>query len=115
VLGDRGATLRAAISAGVDGVVLAAMGAGHVPALLLPALEEAVAAVPVVAASRAGAGRLLRDTYAFAGSEADLWRLGVLDAGDLAPLQARVLLTLALWASPDRRAAEARFAEHAAV
>jgi L-asparaginase len=115
VLGDRGTTLRAVAAAGVDGIVLAAMGAGHVPALLLPALEEAVAAIPVAAASRTGAGRLLRATYAFTGSEADLWRLGVLDAGDLAPLKARVLLTLALRASPDRATAEALFAERAAV
>lgn len=112
VLGDDGSALRAAVAAGADGIVLAAMGAGHVPERMLPALEEAVARCPVAAASRTGAGPLLRDTYAFPGSERDLRRLGVLDAGGLSPLKARVLLTLALW-SHDREDAEAAFERHA--
>ena len=113
VLGDAGIQLRATAAAQVDGVVLAAMGAGHVPERLLPALEEAVARMPVAATSRTGAGRLLRRTYAFPGSERDLQRLGLLDAGDLSGLKARVLLTLALWSEEERGAAEAAFRAHA--
>lgn len=108
VLGDDGSYLRAVAEAGVDGIVLAAMGAGHIPERMLPALEEAVARCPVAAASRTCAGPLLRETYAFPGSERDLRRLGVLDGGGLSPLKARVLLTLALW-SHDRAEAEAAF------
>ena len=113
VLGDAGIQLRATAAAAVDGVVLAAMGAGHVPERLLPVLEEVVVRIPVAATSRTGAGRLLRRTYAFPGSERDLQRLGLLDAGDLSGLKARVLLTLALWSAADRTAAEAAFHTHA--
>lgn len=109
VLGDTGSHLQATVRAGAAGVVLAVMGAGHVPERLLPAMEEAVAGVAVAAASRTGRGRLLRQTYAFPGSERDLQRLGILDAGDLTPLKARVLLTLALWATAGRAEAEEAF------
>lgn len=113
VLGDTGRHLRAVADAGFDGIVLAAMGAGHVPAQLLDTLRDVVRRVPVAAASRTGAGALLRDTYGFRGSERDLHALGLLDSGTLAPLKARALLTLALWAEEDREAAEAAFAHRA--
>lgn len=115
LLGDSGRQLRALADAGFDGLVLAAMGGGHVPERLLPALAEVIERIPVVATSRTGAGRLLRSTYGFAGSERDLHRLGLLDARGLAPLKARVLLTLALWCEPDREAAEELFARRAAA
>lgn len=114
VLGDTGTQLRATTQAGVDGLVLAAMGAGHIPQRLLPSLEEAVERMPVVAASRTGAGPILRNTYAFPGSERDLHRLGLLDAHGLAPLKARLLLALALWCEPDRLVAEDLFRRRAA-
>jgi L-asparaginase/Glu-tRNA(Gln) amidotransferase subunit D len=38
--------------AGFDGLVLAAMGAGHIPQRMLPALEEVVSRIPVAATSR---------------------------------------------------------------
>jgi L-asparaginase len=114
VLGDTGAQLRALAAGGFDGLVLAAMGAGHVPAGLVEPLAELVSKVPIVATSRTGAGRLLHATYGFAGSERDLHRIGLLDGGALAPVKARVLLTLALWDAPERAAAEALFRLHAA-
>ncbi len=113
VLGDTGRHLRAIGGAGFDGVVLAAMGGGHVPERLVEPLTELAGRMPVAAASRTGAGRLLRHTYAFAGSERDLHRIGLLDGADLAPLKARVLLTLCLWSAPDRAGAEALFRAHA--
>jgi L-asparaginase len=113
VLGDAGTQLRAVAAAGFDGIVVAAMGAGHVPERLLDPLRDAVGRVPVAAASRTGAGALLRKTYGFPGSERDLHDLGLLDAGALPPLKARILLTLALWAEPDRAAAEGAFATRA--
>ncbi|WP_205696891.1 hypothetical protein [Conexibacter sp. SYSU D00693] len=83
------------------------------PEPLVDVLQDAVARVPVVAASRTGSGRLLAETYGFPGSERDLHRLGLLDAGDLAPLKARVLLALALWSAPDRPATESLVRERA--
>jgi L-asparaginase len=115
VLGDTGTHLRAVAGAGVDGIVVAVMGAGHMPERLLPALELAVDRMPVAASSRTGAGRLLRQTYDFPGSERDLHRLGLLDGCDLNPLKARVLLTVALWSHEDRDDAEAAFRQHAAA
>jgi L-asparaginase len=115
LLGDSGAQLRVTAEGGFDGLVLAAMGAGHVPQRMLPALKELVSRMPVAATSRTGAGPLLRDTYGFAGSERDLHRLGLLDGRGLAPLKARVLLTMALWCEPERAAAEELFRRRAAV
>ena len=112
LLGDCGAQLRATAEGGFDGLVVAAMGAGHVPQRMLPALEQVVLRIPVAATSRTGAGPLLRNTYGFPGSERDLHRLGLLDGHGLAPLKARVLLTMALWCEPDREAAEELFRQH---
>jgi L-asparaginase len=108
VLGDDGRLLRAATAAGFDGLVLAAMGAGHVPRRLLEPIAEAVDRLPLVAASRTGAGRLLHGTYGFSGSERDLWAAGLLDAGALSPLKARILLTLAIWSAPGDRVEQER-------
>jgi L-asparaginase len=113
VLGDGGAQLRA-IGHPFTGLVLAAMGAGHIPQRLLPDLERLAERMPVAAASRTGAGPLLRSTYGFSGSERDLIRLGLLDSCGLGPLKARVLLTLALWSTEDRGTAEELFRVHAA-
>lgn len=109
VLGGTGDDVRAALRDGVDGIVVAAMGGGHVPERMLAAIAEATALVPVAVASRTGVGPLLRSTYAFTGSELDLRRLGTLDAGGLDALKARVLLTVVLWSERDRGRQEALF------
>jgi L-asparaginase len=115
LLGDTGRQLEAIADAGFQGLVLAAMGAGHVPALLVAPLADAVTRMPVVATTRTGSGRLLRETYGFRGSERDLHRIGLLGGGALAPVKARVLLTFALWSERDRAAAESLFRLHAST
>jgi L-asparaginase len=112
LLGDTGRQLEAIADAGFDGLVLAAMGAGHVPALLVAPLADAVTRMPVAATTRTGSGRLLHETYGFPGSERDLHRIGLLDGGALTAVKARVLLTFALWSERDRDGAEARFRLH---
>jgi L-asparaginase len=112
LLGDSGAVLQSA-AAIASGIVLAAMGAGHVPAVMLDGIEATVAAMPMAFSTRTGAGPVLHRTYSFRGSERDLHRLGLLDAGDLAPLKARVLLTAAMWSTVDRADQETVFAAHA--
>ncbi|MET0999042.1 MAG: asparaginase [Marmoricola sp.] len=91
-LGDDGELVRLTAAAGHDGLVLATLGVGHVPAAVAEAVGEAAARLPVVFASRTGAGATARGTYGFAGSERDLVDRGAVPAGWLTPVKARLLL-----------------------
>lgn len=95
-LGDDGGTLQTLFEAGLDGAVIAAHGVGHVSPALADVIGKCAARIPVVLATRTGAGTTLRATYDFPGSEADLIARGALAAGTLSPRQARLLLWLLL-------------------
>ncbi len=107
-LDDDGVGLRAAADQR-DGLVVAGFGGGHVTENAVPVLAELAARMPVVLASRAGAGRVLTATYASPGSERDLVGRGLVPAGFLDPYKARILLAALLSAGADRAAVSAGF------
>jgi L-asparaginase len=93
-LGDDGRMIDALAGLGYRGAVIEAMGAGHVPAALAPVIGTLAATIPVVLASRTGAGPVFTRTYGFDGSEIDLIRRGVIPGGAINGLKARLLLQL---------------------
>jgi len=95
-MGDDGRMLGALPGLGYAGVVVEGMGAGHVPAEAAEAVGTLAARMPVVLASRSVAGPVFSETYGYAGGEIDLIRRGVIPAGILSGLKARLLLGLAL-------------------
>jgi L-asparaginase len=101
--GDDGVLLEAARDAGCDGVVVEALGGGHVPSALVPVVTDLLERGPVVLASRTGAGEVLASTYGSPGAELDLLERGVIRAGALDALKSRLLLALAIAAGLDQQ------------
>jgi L-asparaginase len=95
-LSDTGLLPRLLVDAGVAGVVVEGMGPGHVPDTWLEPLGLLAARVPVVIASRTGAGVVYRNSYGFPGSDMDLAARGLISSGSLDGRKARVLLQLLL-------------------
>lgn len=81
----------------VDGWVIAGTGGGHVPPPLAEALLRVVERdVPVILSSRCIDAQVLRGTYGGVGSEIHLLNNGVISAGSLPPLKARLRLLFGL-------------------
>jgi L-asparaginase len=94
---------------GYRGLVVEGFGGGHVPESMVEPLAELLLTMPIVLASRTGAGVVLESTYGFAGSEIDLINRGLTSAGALDGAKARVALSLALASTDNRDEAENRF------
>lgn len=101
--------LRASLESGARGLVIEGTGAGNVPPLAVPAIQEAIkAGVPVVIASRCGAGSVA-PLYGYAGGGAQLQKMGCVLGGDLVGQKARILLMVALAAGLSDLALKALF------
>lgn len=80
-----------------DGIVLAGTGGGHTPPTMVDSIQRAVdSGVAVILASRTGSGRVLERTYSGPGSESDLLERGLVSAGTLQPIKARLRLLVGL-------------------
>jgi L-asparaginase len=100
-LGDDGEVL-GELAAGQDGIVLVALGAGHLSPGALDELRTAVAGVPVVVTCRPDRASMLFDVYGFEGAERDLRETGAVCAPFLSPQTARMALLCCLGAGLDR-------------
>ena len=108
-LGDDGRLLPEIEEKGYAGLVVEAMGGGHVPSVMAETLEKLASKMPVVLASRTGGGEVLRSTYGFVGSETDLLERGLIYAGPLDGRKARLLLTLLLQSGATKEKIAATF------
>ena len=108
-LDDDGRLLKTVDGQGYSGLVIEAMGGGHVPSVMVDTLTDLANKMPVVLASRTGSGEVLRRTYGFPGSETDLLERGLISAGPLDGLKARLFLTLLLRSGASREKIEAAF------
>ncbi len=96
---------------GARGLVLEAMGGGHLPSRLCESIAELASSIPVLVTSRTGSGEVLQATYGgFPGSETWLIDAGLIPAGSLDSLKARVLLGLLLTEGASRERIESVFA-----
>jgi L-asparaginase len=94
--GDALQLIEFALSAGYAGLVIAALGAGHVHRDAVPVLSRLAAQMPVVYTSRTGGGCTATRTYGYDGSEASLLAAGLIPGGWLSAPKARALLQAAL-------------------
>jgi L-asparaginase len=89
-------TVEALAAGAIDGLVVSLPGGGHAAAGAVPALAGLAERIPVVFASRTGAGETLRGSYAYPGGEIDLIGRGLIPANALDARKARITLQLLL-------------------
>jgi L-asparaginase len=86
---------------GLDGLVIAGAGLGHVSGSMFDAIEQVRAmGIPVVISTRVYTGRTL-PLYAAKGSGVSLVKIGCVESDNLSPQKARVLLMLAMTRTKD--------------
>lgn len=95
-LADKPTLLLKAIEIGFGGIVIEAMGAGHLPAHYAQAISDVSTQIPVVLSTRVPSGPVFTHTYGFTGSEMDSLERGAIYSGILGSLRARILLSLLL-------------------
>lgn len=81
---------------GYQGMVLEAMGAGHLPSHYAEHISKLSLKLPVVLSTRVPAGPVFSRSYNFVGSEMDSLSRGAISGGLLGSLRSRILLTILL-------------------
>lgn len=108
-LGDDGRLLPVLPTLGYRGIVIEAMGAGHLPATLADTIGKLAETMPVVLATRVTAGRIFTRTYGFTGSEMDLLARGLIAGGSISSVKACLLLRLLLSQGLDKSVIRAAY------
>lgn len=90
-----------------DGVVIAGLGAGHVPGWWTDAVDEFITDKSFIMTSRTFSGPALNTTYGAVGAEIDLQKRRVVMAGYLSAEKARLIMCIVMSATQDREQAEA--------
>ena len=96
-LGDDGLAL-ATLAQQTDGLVVVALGAGHITPGLLGALQTAVESIPVLVTCRPDRSQMLATTYGFRGAEPDIRSTGAVCVPFLSAPAARMALLACLGA-----------------
>ncbi|MDK2868122.1 MAG: L-asparaginase [Clostridiales bacterium] len=100
-VGMDSAYMHYAITQGVKGFVIEAMGRGNLPPAMVPGVEAAIQNhIPVIIVSRCAMGRVL-DSYGYEGGGKHLRNMGAIFGGNLNGQKARIKLMLALGATSD--------------
>jgi L-asparaginase len=110
-MGDDGRRLGSLAMLGYAGAVIEGMGEGHVPMEAAPLLGELAARMPVVLASRSAAGAVFAHVED-SDDGVDLLSRGLIAAGYLSGLKARLLLGFALRGGAGHAAAASAFAPY---
>jgi L-asparaginase len=100
-LGDDG-TLLGQAAEGADGLVVAALGAGHLPPGMLFALRTAAQRIPVLVTCRVERASMMFATYGFEGAEEDVRSSGAVCVPFLSAAAARMALLCCLGAGLGR-------------
>lgn len=108
LFGDIGSALDT-LPAGIGGLVVEAFGGGHLPEAMADKAAALAVRMPVILASRTGAGAVLEATYGYRGAEIDLIARGLIPAGLFDARKARLLLALLLAHGSGRDAIAAAF------
>ncbi|MCF7701092.1 asparaginase [Loktanella sp. M215] len=113
-LGASPALLNFCLTMGASGVVLAAFGRGNAPQGFADSAKRLIdAGIPVVVASRCGEGRTL-PVYGGDSGGRTLEQSGVIFAGSLQPVKARLLLSVLLGRHSDMPFMRQSFADYSA-
>lgn len=108
-LGSDGRLIRCVPQLGFGGLVVDGFGGGHVTPEAAQALIEVARDIPVLVAARVRSGQMLHSTYGFVGSERHLLAEGIIFAGMIGALKARILLAVLVGNGASRNEIERAF------